>query len=74
VTATPVPGASVPRAGTIPELLLQVTGYQGQGILDKADYINRLFTSGGAAPAGPCTPGSTAAVPYKAVYVFWDAP
>jgi hypothetical protein len=72
VTATPVPGASVPRAGTIPELLLQVTGRQGQGILDKADYINRLFTSGGAGPTGSCT--SPAVVPYKAVYVFWDAP
>jgi hypothetical protein len=63
-----------PHTGSIPELLLKVSGHGGQGILDKADYINRLYTSGGAAPAAPCTPGAVASVPYKAVYVFWDAP
>ena len=43
-------------------------------ILDKAGYISRLATSGGVAPTTSCTAGQTAAVPYKAVYVFWDAP
>jgi uncharacterized protein DUF3455 len=62
------------RAGTIPELLLQVTSHSGSGILTKADWINRLYTSGGAAPAGSCTAGQTVKVPYKAVYVFWDDP
>jgi Protein of unknown function (DUF3455) len=72
VTATKVNG--VDRAGTIQELLLKVQTHQGSGILDKADYINRLLTSGGVAPAGSCEPKATVAVPYKAVYVFWDAP
>jgi Protein of unknown function (DUF3455) len=72
VTASRVNG--VDRAGTIQELLLKVETHQGSGILDKADYINRLLTSGGVAPAGPCEPNATVAVPYKAIYVFWDAP
>jgi hypothetical protein len=72
VTAQKV--ADSPRAGTIPELLLKVTTHTGRGILDKADYINRLLTSGGTAPA-TCPSGATeVAVPYRAVYVFWDAP
>jgi uncharacterized protein DUF3455 len=72
VTATKV--AESPRPGTIAELLLQVTTHSGHGILDKADYINRLLTSGGVAPA-TCPDGvSEVAVPYTAVYVFWDAP
>jgi Protein of unknown function (DUF3455) len=72
VTATK--DAAVDRAGTIPELRLKVTSRSGSGILDKADYINRLQTSGGTAPAGPCEAGTTVSVPYQAVYVFWDAP
>jgi len=64
----------VKKTGTIPELLLVVKTHTGTGILDKADYINRLFTSGGAAPSGACVAGTVVKVPYKAVYVFWDAP
>jgi hypothetical protein len=63
-----------PRTGAIAELLLKVSTHTGHGILDQADYINRLYTSGGVAPAGACTPGATASVAYKAIYVFWDAP
>jgi uncharacterized protein DUF3455 len=62
------------RAGAIPELRLKVTSHSGSGILTKADYINRLYTSGGVAPGGSCTAGQVVKVPYKAVYVFWDAP
>ncbi|UQU63930.1 DUF3455 domain-containing protein [Couchioplanes caeruleus] len=69
VTATKV--ADLPRTGTIPELLLEVNSHTGTGILSKAAYIQRLYTSGGVAPAGTCTDGETAAVPYSAVYVFW---
>jgi hypothetical protein len=72
VTASKVDG--VDRAGTIQELLLKVETHQGSGILDKADYINRLLTSGGVAPATCPSGASEVAVPYKAVYVFWDAP
>jgi hypothetical protein len=64
----------VDKSGTIPELLLQVATHSGTGIMTNADYINRLYTSGGAAPTGSCTAGQAVKVPYKAVYVFWDAP
>ncbi|WP_436521189.1 DUF3455 domain-containing protein [Actinoplanes sp. HUAS TT8] len=66
--------SGVPRAGTIDELRLVVTSHTGSGVLSKADYINRLFTSGGVAPKTSCTAGQTVQVPYKALYVFWDAP
>ena len=72
VTATKI-GQSA-RANAVPELLLQVVTHSGNGILTKADYINRLYTSGGVAPTGSCTAGQTVKVPYKAIYVFWDAP
>jgi len=72
VTATKV--AASPRTGAVPELLLKVATHTGTGILSDADYINRLATSGGVAPTGSCTSGQTVSVPYKAVYVFWDAP
>ncbi|MCZ7377838.1 DUF3455 domain-containing protein [Micromonospora sp. WMMC250] len=65
--------AESPRPGTIPELLLTVDTHSGTGILNDVAYISRLLTSGGVAPAGPCTDGVTAAVPYGAVYVFWTA-
>ncbi|MET7833787.1 DUF3455 domain-containing protein [Micromonospora sediminicola] len=65
--------AESPRAGTIPELLLTVDSHRGAGVLDGVAYINRLLTSGGVAPAGSCVDGTTAAVPYGAVYVFWAA-
>jgi hypothetical protein len=71
VTATRT--AFSPRAGTIDELLLTVSSHSGHGILEKADFINRLLTSGGVAPA-VCPAGTTVSVPYKAVYVFWDDP
>lgn len=61
----------LPRAGTIPELLLEIKTHSGSGILSNADYIQRLYTSGGVAPAGACTNGETKAVPYGALYVFW---
>ncbi|MFI1990719.1 DUF3455 domain-containing protein [Actinoplanes sp. NPDC020271] len=62
------------RTGTIAELLLEVTSHSGKGVLSKADWINRLYTSGGVAPTTPCTPGQTVQVPYQALYVFWDDP
>jgi uncharacterized protein DUF3455 len=63
-----------PRTGAIPELLLTVASHSGKGILDKADYINRLYTSGGLAPTTSCVKDEVKKVPYGAVYVFWDAP
>jgi hypothetical protein len=72
VTGTKVDQNTV--AGAVPELLLSVATHSGTGVLSKADYINRLHTSGGVAPTTTCTAGQVAKVPYKAVYVFWDAP
>ncbi|WP_305790025.1 DUF3455 domain-containing protein [Symbioplanes lichenis] len=71
VTATKI--AEKPRTGTIAELLLQVATHEGPatGVLAKAQYIQRLNTTGGVAPTRACTDGQTAAVRYGATYVFW---
>jgi hypothetical protein len=64
-------------AGNIPWLLLQavVTGAgSGGDRLIGTTWVQRLNTSGGVAPAGPCTPGDRIAVPYSADYFFWRAP
>lgn len=65
--------AENPRVGTIPELLLTVDTHTGVGTFADVAYVNRLLTSGGVAPSGPCADGATVAVPYGAVYVFWAA-
>jgi hypothetical protein len=66
--------ASSPVDGAIPELLLKVETHTGKGVLGRADFINRLRTSGGVAPTGSCAAGQKASVPYGSIYVFWDAP
>jgi hypothetical protein len=67
--------ASVPAPdpGAIPWLLLRATSNQGDGVLAQVDFIQRLETRGGVAPAGTCDPATdaTAAVPYRARYVFY---
>jgi hypothetical protein len=74
VTATKA--AERPRTGTIPELRLTIISHSGpaDGLLAKADVIQRLNTTGGVAPAGACIDGTTKAAPYGALYVFWDDP
>ena len=74
VTATKT--RELARPGTIPELLLTVNSHSGaaDGLLAGATHIQRLATTGGVAPAGACTDGTTKAVPYGALYVFWSAP
>ncbi|MEV7628860.1 DUF3455 domain-containing protein [Actinoplanes sp. NPDC089786] len=70
ITAAKIGESAV--TGAIPQLLLQVNGHSGNtGILTKANYIQRLRTTGGTAPAGACTDGATKAVKYGAIYVFW---
>lgn len=61
----------VPKEGTIPWLLLTTTVEQPGRKLGNVTHISRVNTSGGLAPAGACTPGETASVPYGADYVFW---
>jgi hypothetical protein len=67
--------ASVPSPGSIPWLLLAATATAGDGVLAGVDFVQRLETKGGVAPAGPCDPAedATVAVPYRARYVFWAA-
>lgn len=57
-------------AGNIALLLLQAVD-TSPGRLGHTTWIQRLNTTGGVAPAGTCTPGATAAVPYTADYFFW---
>ena len=58
-------------------LLLQATqtgtGPDSGDRLTATTYIQRLNTHGGVAPAGSCTPGDTASVPYTADYYFYRA-
>jgi hypothetical protein len=56
--------------GNIAWLLLQAVA-TSPGRLGQTTWIQRLNTTDGVAPAGPCTPGATAAVPYTADYFFW---
>lgn len=63
-------------AGSIAWLLLAgvvtTAGEDGDRLADTT-WVQRLNTSGGVAPAGACTPGDTAAVPYATDYFFWRA-
>ena len=54
-------------------LRLKAVGNQGDGVLAQVDYVQRIQTRGGVAPAGTCDPAadSTVAVPYRARYVFY---
>jgi hypothetical protein len=59
--------------GSIPQLLLKATVNRGTGVFGSVTYINRLDTSGGAAPTGSCISGQTVGVPYTAQYLFYVA-
>ncbi len=64
-------------SGAIPWLLLaaknNTLGPQGGDMLFPITYIQRVHTTGGVAPATPCTPGVVQAVPYTADYIFYEA-
>jgi hypothetical protein len=62
-----------PHPGAVPWLLLRAVSSQGDGVLAQVDYVQRLETRGGVAPAGTCDPAedATVAVPYRARYVFY---
>ena len=55
----------------IPWLLLGATSNTGPGVFAEVDFIQRLDTKGGVAPAGSCTTGGVAEVPYSSTYNFW---
>lgn len=72
VFAAKVAGSPVPNA--IDQLLLKSTGNnRGPGLLADVTFIQRLDTTGGVKPAGSCTNGVTASIPYTATYTFWVA-
>ena len=62
-----------PTPGAVPWLLLAAVSNQGDGVLGQVDFVQRLETRGGVAPAGACDPAEdpTVAVPYRARYVFY---
>jgi Protein of unknown function (DUF3455) len=65
------PLKNVPVSGTIPWLLLAVKSKIGSGLLDQVDYVMRIATAGGAAPAEPPkAEGETTKVNYHAIYLF----
>jgi hypothetical protein len=74
VTGTLQASVPAPVPGAVPWLLLRAVANQGDGVLAGVDYVQRLDTRGGAAPAGTCDPAadSTVAVPYRARYVFYE--
>ena len=56
--------------GSIPWLKLTATHVGSGGAFSKVDFIQRIDTRGGVAPA-TCSGTSTLAVGYSANYVFW---
>ena len=69
---TPPKSAPSPEAGTIDWLLLMTkTGTTPTGIFSGVDYIQRIATNGGKAPATPPVSATqTVEVPYTAIYRF----
>jgi Protein of unknown function (DUF3455) len=69
--ATRVAGVNVDPTA-IDWLLLDATP-TAEGRLGETTFIQRINTTGGRAPAGPCEAGTRIEVPYTADYVFWKA-
>jgi len=65
---------SVPNPGSIPLLRLDAADTAGNGVLSRVTFIQRLATTGGAAPAGACQSGATTEVGYAAKYYFFAKP
>lgn len=63
--------AFTPDTTAIPWLLLGAVSHAGDGRMTRVSYVQRLDTVGGNAPAGACTSGATADVPYTATYYFY---
>jgi hypothetical protein len=69
--------ASCAHSGAVPCLLLSAVATRRDGVssdlLEKTTFVQRLNTEGGAAPAGACTVGDQALMPYSADYFFYKA-
>ncbi len=69
--------ANAPLASTIPWLLLSEQSHQGNGIFSQVNWIQRLHTVGGKAPARGCDAvhkDREVSVAYQADYYFWGVP
>ena len=69
-----VANAPSPDATSIPWLLVNVIGHEGNGVLSRATTIQRLNTKGGKAPAAGCDAAHVnqeIRVPYSADYFFY---
>ena len=68
-TVPPLKNLAAPAG--IPWLLVAVKSKSGSGTLDKVDYVMRVATEGGVAPAEPPkTQDETAKAKYHAIYLF----
>lgn len=68
--------AQVKRAplASIPWLLIEVVEHEGQGLLSRVNFIQRINTEGGLPPLSPCNTnhlGSEKRIAYTADYVFY---
>jgi len=67
---------SAPGAGDVPWLLLKASAHEGDGLMNKVEFIRRTETHGGAAPAAGCDAqhlNVELRVPYTATYTFYVA-
>ena len=74
VTGKAVANVPSPDADSIPWLLVNIVGHEGNGVLSQAATIQRINTKGGKAPATGCDAshaGQELRVPYTADYVFY---
>jgi hypothetical protein len=61
---------------SIAQLLLRAKATAGNGLFTNVQYIQRLNTAGGNAPAGGCSKeqaGQLGRAPYTADYLFYGA-
>jgi hypothetical protein len=68
IATVPAPDSSQ----DIPLLLIERVTTAGDGTLSQVDFVQRLWTRGGVAPAGACEPDTTVAIPYTALYTFFS--
>ena len=75
VTGKAVARVDSPDAGSIPWLLVTVTGHSGDGVLSRVTTIQRIHTEGGQPPpASDCNGSKQSAevkIPYTADYYFY---
>jgi hypothetical protein len=68
---------AAPEPHAITWLLLRVKSHEGSGVLSGVEYVRRIDTQGGTAPAGGCDAAkesSKARMRYTAHYLFYAAP